>query len=72
MTLGVRWCDIWRYTVAVAVGVGLGAPRGLTGQLKISIEAIGTPLLVVAACQPDVIGAVGISGELRRAMAMDG
>jgi hypothetical protein len=31
--------------VAVAVGVGLGDPQGLTGQLKISSEAIGTTVL---------------------------
>ena len=31
--------------VAVAVGVGLGAPQGLTGQLKISNEAIGATVL---------------------------
>ncbi len=28
----------------VTVGVGLGAPQGLTGQLKISVEAIGVTL----------------------------
>ena len=31
--------------VAVAVGVGEGDPQGLTEQLKISIEATGTPVL---------------------------
>jgi hypothetical protein len=29
--------------VTVAVGVGEGDPQGLTGQLKISIESVGTP-----------------------------
>ena len=51
-------------TDGVGVGVGLGAPQGLTGQLKISVEACRNDSTVVAACQPDVIGAVGIRGSV--------
>ena len=51
--------------VPVAVGVGEGDPQGLTGQLKISIEAMMVrPSTVVAACFPDVIGAIGVGGEV--------
>ena len=52
--------------VGVAVGVGrrLGVPQGLTGQLKISSEAVGATQYVVAACQPDVVGAVGVRREV--------
>ena len=42
--------DCSRCTDGVAVGVGLGAPQGLTGQLKISVEAVAMTSTVVAAC----------------------
>lgn len=38
--VGVALGDPVAVGVAVAVGVGEGDPQGLTGQLKISIEAI--------------------------------
>ena len=51
--------------VAVGVTVGVGVGEGVPPTQKISIELSGvTPVAVVAACEPDAVGAVGVGWEV--------